>query len=140
MLARNWELAATVIERHGGTVDHVADDAIVAVFGLTEAHDDDALRAVRAAADLRASVEIALRVGVVTGRVFVAGAQATGSPMNGARRLETAAGSGEILLDERTRRLVAHATTGDGAGRGVAARHGAARAGAGARSDTAGGA
>ncbi len=116
VLARNWELAATVIERHGGTVDHVADDAIVAVFGLTEAHDDDALRAVRAAADLRASVEIALRVGVVTGRVFVAGAQATGSPMNGARRLETAAGSGEILLDERTRRLVAHATTGHGAG------------------------
>ena len=116
VLARNWTLAATVIERHGGTVDHVADDAIVAVFGLTEAHDDDALRAVRAAADLRASVEIALRVGIVTGRVFVAGAQTTGSPMNGARRLEAAAGSGEILLDERTRRLVAHATTGDGAG------------------------
>ena len=116
VLARSWKLAATVIERHGGTVDHVADDAIVAVFGLTEAHDDDALRAVRAAADLRASVEIELRVGVVTGRVFVAGAQATGSPMNGARRLETAAASGEILLDERTRRLVAHATTGDGAG------------------------
>ena len=82
LLARSWELAAAVIERHGGTVDHVADDAIVAVFGLAEAHDDDALRAVRAAADLRATVEVAdLRVGVVTGRVFVAGErQATRPP------------------------------------------------------------
>jgi DNA-binding SARP family transcriptional activator len=120
VLARCWQAATGVIAGHGGSVDHVADDALVAVFGLTEAHEDDALRAVRAAAALRDATG-ELRVGVSTGRVYVAGEHATGAPMTEARRLAASAGAGEILLDERTRRLVAGAVTTAG-GRLVAVR------------------
>jgi class 3 adenylate cyclase/tetratricopeptide (TPR) repeat protein len=114
----------TVLERHGGTVEKFIGDAVMAVFGIPELHEDDALRAVRAATEMREAlaalnkelqrergVVLAVRTGVNTGEVVAgdpAGGQfyATGDAVNVAARLEQAAASGEILLGEQTRRLV----------------------------------
>ena len=112
------------LERHGGTVEKFVGDAVLAVFGVPEAHEDDALRACRAALEMQARLgslneefelrfgtRIALRIGVNTGEV-VAGDTSrretfvTGDPVNVAARLEQAAGPGEVLLGEPTVRLV----------------------------------
>src|SRR5215475_2236231 len=53
VMARYFDLARTVVERHGGTVEKFIGDAVMAVFGIPVLHEDDALRAVRAAAELR---------------------------------------------------------------------------------------
>ncbi|MDX6514006.1 MAG: hypothetical protein QOE36_3510, partial [Gaiellaceae bacterium] len=66
MMARYFETARTAIERHGGTVEKFIGDAVMAVFGVPVVHEDDALRAVRAAAELRDAVEIDVRIGVNT--------------------------------------------------------------------------
>jgi class 3 adenylate cyclase len=121
LLARHFETARMVLERHGGTVEKFIGDAVMAVFGLPELHEDDALRAVRAAHDLRAAVaalndeladdggaRITIRIGVNTGEV-AAGEGATlvtGDAVNLAARLEQAAAPGEILLGAPTHRLV----------------------------------
>src|SRR5690242_14539413 len=120
-MARYFETAKAIVERHGGTVEKFIGDAVMAVFGVPTVHEDDALRAVRAAAELRGSlnglnvaleqdygVSLELRIGVNTGEV-VAGTMerlATGDAVNVAARLEQAAEPGEILLGERTTRLV----------------------------------
>ncbi len=115
------------LERHGGTVEKFIGDAAMAVFGIPTVHDDDALRAVRAAVDLRTAlgglnqeleethgVRLAIRTGVNTGEV-VAGdptdrqSFATGAAVATAQRLEAAARSGEILLGDSTYRLVSNA-------------------------------
>ena len=70
------------IERHGGTVEKYIGDAVMAVFGIPQLHEDDALRAVRAAADMREELAalnkelerdrgatIQVRIGVNTGEV-----------------------------------------------------------------------
>jgi DNA-binding SARP family transcriptional activator len=104
-------------ERHGGAVqDPRGDGSATVVFGLASAHEDDALRAVRAAVDARdalASVAVPLRTGIAlaTGEVFAApdpggGPVATGLPLRAARRLANAAPDGEILLAGSTVRLV----------------------------------
>jgi class 3 adenylate cyclase/tetratricopeptide (TPR) repeat protein len=105
------------LERHGGTVEKFIGDAVVAAFGVPEAHEDDALRACRAALEMQARVErrfggrIAIRIGVNTGEV-VAGDTAmastfvTGDAVNVAARLEQAAAPGEVLLGETTVRLL----------------------------------
>ena len=117
------------IERHGGTVEKFIGDAVMAVFGVPTAHEDDALRACRAAwemqerlSTLNAELErqfgstIALRIGVNTGEV-VAGdattrqALVTGDAVNVAARLEQAASPGEILVGEPTFRLVRDAVS-----------------------------
>src|SRR5207237_4239489 len=54
LLERYFDAAATVIRRHEGTVEKFIGDAVFAVFGVPIAHEDDALRAARAALDLRA--------------------------------------------------------------------------------------
>ena len=54
VMGRYFDVARNVIERHGGTVEKFAGDSVMAVFGVPVLHEDDALRAVRAAADLRA--------------------------------------------------------------------------------------
>ncbi|HET7855661.1 MAG TPA: adenylate/guanylate cyclase domain-containing protein [Gaiellaceae bacterium] len=115
------------LERHGGTVEKFIGDAVMAVFGIPKAHDDDALRAVRAAVDMRTAlgalnqelehthnVRLAIRTGVNTGEV-VAGdptdrqSFATGAAVATTQRLEAAARSGEILLGDSTYRLVSNA-------------------------------
>jgi class 3 adenylate cyclase/tetratricopeptide (TPR) repeat protein len=112
------------IERHGGTVEKFIGDAVMAVFGVPIAHEDDALRAVRAAWEMRHRLDelnvelehrfatrIALRIGVNTGEVVAGDASShqaivTGDAVNVAARLEQAAPPGQILLGELTHRVV----------------------------------
>jgi len=103
------EVTATV-EHHGGTVETLAGDSLTAVFGVPAVHEDDALRALHAAAALRERLE--LRLGLGTGEVITggdAGAPSTGSPITVAARLAQAAAPGELLLDEITYRVVKEA-------------------------------
>src|SRR5262249_38717566 len=97
--------ARTALERHGGRVEKFVGDAVMAVFGVPQAHEDDALRAVRAAAELRSPQ---LRIGVNTGGVVTGEGETlvTGDAVNVAARLEQAAAPGEILIGGETRRLV----------------------------------
>ena len=111
LMNRYYETARGVLERHGGTVEKFVGDAVMAVFGIPTATENDALRAVRSAVELRAVVhelELEARIGVNTGAV-VAGqgdTLVTGDAVNVAARLEQAAGAGEILLGDDTLRLV----------------------------------
>jgi DNA-binding SARP family transcriptional activator len=116
LLERTFVTAREAVERHGGTVEQFLGDAVLAVFGIPAAHEDDALRALRAALELRDGVtghgvDLRLRVGVNTGEVFVggagtSGALVTGAAVNLAKRLGEAASPGEILLGPSTLRLV----------------------------------
>ena len=58
VMARYFETAKAVVERHGGTVEKFVGDAVMAVFGIPVVHEDDALRAVRAAQDLREALVV----------------------------------------------------------------------------------
>ena len=121
VMARYFELARRVVERHGGTVEKFIGDAVMAVFGVPVLHEDDALRATRAASDLRAGLaglndnlerdygtRLELRIGVNTGEVVTGTEErlATGDAVNVAARLEQAAQPGEILLGPETEALV----------------------------------
>ena len=124
VMTRYFDELRAALEGHGGTVEKFIGDAVMAVFGIPQLHEDDALRAVRAAAEIRErldslnqalererGVSIAARIGVNTG-VVVAGdpgsgqAFVTGDAVNVAARLEQAAQSGEILIGESTHHLV----------------------------------
>ena len=110
LLARYFKRMKGIIELHGGTVEKFIGDAVMAVFGIPRAHEDDALRAVRAAAEMRDALpQLGLegRIGVMTGRVVTGTAErlATGDAVNVAARLEQAT-SGEVLLGEPTLKLV----------------------------------
>jgi DNA-binding SARP family transcriptional activator len=109
-------------ERHGGTVETAPGDSVTAVFGVPAAREDDALRALRAAAELGAALSrrsadepVEAQTGVATGEVFVGGAPggriATGAAVEVADRLARAAGAGEVLLDGETRALAGDALT-----------------------------
>jgi class 3 adenylate cyclase len=106
-----YEQMRAILERHGGTVEKFIGDAVMAVFGVPVAHEDDALRAVRAAWEMQAAVSalgLVARIGANTGEV-VAGegdTLVTGDAVNVAARLEQLAAPGEVLLGEETRRLV----------------------------------
>jgi class 3 adenylate cyclase len=124
IIDRYFDEARAVFEHHGGKVEKFIGDAVMAVFGIPQLHEDDALRAVRAAAELRRrlaglneeferdrGVQIAIRTGVNTGEVVAGDADkghafATGDAVNVAARLEQVAGPGEILIGEATRRLL----------------------------------
>ena len=121
VLARYFEVARDSVERHGGVVEKFIGDAVMAVFGVPQVHEDDALRAVRAAADLRTGLEtlneelerdygttLALRIGVNTGQVVTGTEErlATGDAVNVAARLEQAADAGEILVGSETLALL----------------------------------
>ncbi len=111
LMNRYYDAARVVLERHGGTVEKFVGDAVMAVFGIPVATEDDALRAVRSAVELREVVHglgLEARIGVNTGEV-VAGegdTLVTGDAVNVAARLEQAASPGEILLGEDTLQLV----------------------------------
>jgi class 3 adenylate cyclase/tetratricopeptide (TPR) repeat protein len=107
LLARYFEHMKAIVERHGGTVEKFIGDAVMAVFGVPVVHEDDALRALRAAQDMRAAfpeLGIEGRIGVMTGEVVTGTEErlATGDAVNVAARLEQAAGTGEILLGAET--------------------------------------
>ena len=111
LLARYFQRMKAIVEAHGGTVEKFIGDAVMAVFGVPTVHEDDALRAVRAAAEMRAALPdlgIQARIGVNTGEVVAGTAErlATGDPVNLAARLEQAAEPGEVLLGAETLRLV----------------------------------
>ena len=120
ILGRYFGRIQDIVERHGGTVEKYIGDAVMAVFGLPQLHEDDALRAVRAAAEMKAAlallngeleheygVRLANRTGVNTGEVVTGDVSAgqrlvTGEAVNVAARLEQAAPELEILIGERT--------------------------------------
>jgi class 3 adenylate cyclase/tetratricopeptide (TPR) repeat protein len=108
IMSRYFDAARHAIERHGGTVEKFIGDAVMAVFGVPTLHEDDALRAVRAALELRDSVEVEVRIGVNTGEVVTGGVETlvTGDPVNVAARLEQVAAPGEILIGGETYALV----------------------------------
>jgi DNA-binding SARP family transcriptional activator len=97
---------ANVVERHGGTLQ-----GHIAVFGVPTLHEDDALRAVRAALEVR-DLDAAARIGIATGEVYVDAAQsAAGDPLGRAHELAREAGGGEIVVAPETLRLVGDAVT-----------------------------
>jgi class 3 adenylate cyclase len=124
VMTRYFDEMRTVVERHGGTVEKFIGDAIMAVFGIPVLHEDDALRAVRAAAEMREAlkklndelerergVQLQVRTGVMTGEVIAGDPSAgqafvTGDAANVAARLETSAQPGEILIGEPTYSVV----------------------------------
>jgi class 3 adenylate cyclase/tetratricopeptide (TPR) repeat protein len=114
LLARYFERMKAIVERHGGTVEKFIGDAVMAVFGVPVVHEDDALRAVRAAAEMRAAfpeLGVEGRIGITTGEVVTGTEErlATGDAVNVAARLEQAAQPGEVLLGEETVRLIRRA-------------------------------
>jgi class 3 adenylate cyclase/tetratricopeptide (TPR) repeat protein len=127
VMTRYFAVMSDVLERHGGRVEKYIGDAIMAVFGLPRLHEDDALRAVRAAAEMRDSlrhlndeleatygVRLTNRTGVNTGEVVTGDPSAqqrlvVGDPVNVAARLEQAAPALEVLIGEPTYRLVRNA-------------------------------
>ena len=127
VMARYFDAMRVEIELHGGTVEKFIGDAVMAVFGIPSLHEDDALRAVRAADGMRESLEklnkdlerdfgvqLASRIGVNTGEVLVGPGstdfgRVTGDAVNTAARLETAAQPGEVLIGADTYRLVREA-------------------------------
>ncbi len=119
VLSRAFAEMRRILESHGGTVEKFIGDAVMAVFGVPVAHDDDPDRAVRAAFRLRdrvgelsasGRIPLELRIGVNTGQV-VAGIEGetlvTGPAVNEAARLQQAASAGEIFVGELTRRMTA---------------------------------
>jgi len=131
MLARYFAEMTKVIKRHGGVTEKFIGDAIMAVFGIPRLHEDDALRAVRAAVEMRSTlgklneefertwgVRIGTRTGLNTGEVVAGNPDAgesfaVGDAVNVAARLEQTAGAGEILIGESTYRMVRDAVSAD---------------------------
>ena len=124
LFGRYFDEARDVAERHGGTLEKFIGDAVVVLFGVPATREDDALRALRAADEIRSrlhdlneeferlhGVRIEIRTGVNTGEVVVGGDsrlegfRASGDTMNVAARLEQAAAPGEIVIGALTREL-----------------------------------
>src|SRR2546423_578407 len=114
LLSRYFERMKGIVESHGGSVEKFIGDAVMAVFGVPVVHEDDALRACRAAVEMRDALpELGVegRIGVNTGEVLTGTEErlAAGDAVNVAARLEQAAEAGEVLLGAQTLRLVASA-------------------------------
>jgi class 3 adenylate cyclase/tetratricopeptide (TPR) repeat protein len=124
LMASYFDEMRAVIERHGGTVEKYIGDAIMAVFGIPHVHEDDALRAVRAAAEMREALAavnarlpqpIATRTGITTGEVVAGGEHTlvTGDTVNIAARLERAADVNAIIIGAATYHLVRDAVVAE---------------------------
>ena len=130
VMTRYFDAMRAVIEVHGGVVEKFIGDAVMAVFGVPTVHEDDALRACRAAAQIRerlAKLDVAIRadlgatvewrMGINTGEVVAGEASGqrmvTGDAVNVAARLEAAAAPGEILIGPETHALVRGAVVAD---------------------------
>jgi len=114
LLARYFERMSGIVETHGGSVEKFIGDAVMAVFGVPVAHEDDALRACRAAVEMRdvlPELGVEGRIGVNTGEVLAGTEErlATGDAVNVAARLEQAAEPGEVLIGGETLGLVGSA-------------------------------
>ena len=124
VITRYFNEMKQVLISHGGTVEKFIGDAVMAAFGVPTVHEDDALRAVRAAVEMQQTMDdmnldlelewgvgLKARIGVNTGEVIAGDASAghgfvSGDAVNVAARLEQAAPSGEILIGVDTYRLV----------------------------------
>ena len=129
VMTRYFDVMREVIESHGGAVEKFIGDAVMAIFGVPIVHEDDALRACRAAVEIRSrlaelepqiradrGVAIEWRAGINTGAVVAGDVAAgqrivTGDAVNVAARLEAAAAPGEILMGAETLALVRDAAT-----------------------------
>jgi DNA-binding SARP family transcriptional activator len=127
LMRRYFDAVRTIVERHGGTVEKFIGDAVMAVFGIPHVHEDDALRAVRSANELRQviatlntdlelehGVALQIRTGIDTGEVLAGDSAsgesfATGNAVNIAMRLQQAALPAEILIGPTTHKLVREA-------------------------------
>ena len=124
VMSRYFDEMRSAVERHGGTVEKFIGDAVMAVFGVPVVHEDDALRAVRAAEEMREvlgtlnvelerdwGARLEIRIGINTGEVVAGDPSSgqtfvTGDTVNVAARLEQAADPGDVLIGEATHRLV----------------------------------
>jgi class 3 adenylate cyclase len=126
LLTRYFDECRQIIARYGGTVEKFIGDAVMAVWGVPTAHEDDAERSVRAGLELVNTVAamgedvgapgLAMRAGIVTGEVAVTvGAQqqgmVAGDPVNTASRVQSVAAPGQVWVDETTRLLTSSAIT-----------------------------
>ena len=125
--ARAFDELQDAVERHGGTVETITAAGLSAVFGLPAVHEDDALRALRAADEARTRltrlaeqlagthpVRLAVTIGVSTGEVVTGASKraqprATGEPLTASARFGQAGDMGDIVVDEATRRVARHA-------------------------------
>jgi len=126
LLSSYFAQCRVIISRYGGVVEKFIGDAVMAVWGVPVAHEDDAERAVRAGLDLAAATAamggevgapgLTMRVGIVTGEVAVtlgvtAEGMVAGDAVNTAARVQSAAEPGRVWVDEATRSLASAAIT-----------------------------
>jgi DNA-binding SARP family transcriptional activator len=105
------DAARAAVERHGGSVQQLLGEEVIAFFGLSAVHEDDALRAARAAVEVRGAYDrlgVPARIGIAAGEVLAGeeGIPHAGSALRQARRLKEAAGLGAILLAPAVLRLI----------------------------------
>jgi class 3 adenylate cyclase/tetratricopeptide (TPR) repeat protein len=131
LMGRYFQEMKAVVQRHGGTTEKFIGDAIMAVFGIPRLHEDDALRAVRAAVEMREAlrqlndeferiwaIRILARIGVNTGEVIAGDSSrgeafVVGDAVNVAARLEQTAEPGTVMIGDATYRLVKDAAIVD---------------------------
>jgi class 3 adenylate cyclase/tetratricopeptide (TPR) repeat protein len=128
LLNRFFEAVDSVIGSHGGIVDKHIGDNVMALFGAPVAHDDDPLRAVRAAFEIHRQVSdlcdgrgrrLSVHVGIASGQVVASDTGSdshreytvTGASVNLAARLQAQAAAGETLVSDAVQRAVARAVT-----------------------------
>ncbi|MFZ0043939.1 MAG: adenylate/guanylate cyclase domain-containing protein [Solirubrobacteraceae bacterium] len=130
LLGRYFDTARTVVERYGGSIQKFIGDAVMAVWGVPVAREDDAERAVRAALDVVDAVsvfghevgapELRARAGVVTGQVAAlenpGEGLVVGDRVNTASRVQSAAEPGSVFVDEVTRQVTLAAISYEDAG------------------------
>lgn len=121
-MEREFTLASAVLAEHGGMIERLAGGGAMAAFGIPAAHEDDALRAARAALELRAALtalneeltrdlglRLEVRIGLSTGEVVEGQGFVAGEAVAVATALQRAATAGEIVVGPFTQRLLAHA-------------------------------